>query len=298
MRRVVVVGHGMVGSRFVEELVAADPTVVVTVLGRSRSRRTTGCCCRAWWPVRSDPRCSASPAPPHPRVEVLTGVAAVDIDRSRRVVLDDRGSRHPYDELVLATGSAARVRPGRAGKLSLAVPRGLRSTRCFACRKTGDENDWVVRYDNRFFQLTRQSPLSAGAQHRARLRGRGRASGDPVSRSAHGVAGNRHAAACQDRPAAAGRPAAVRAAATHAPADHPWRQGFKRWAATYRTGNWSIDEEPVEAAGAVDAQNAPTLLGKLQNSFPRAPTGVLGFSFKGDILRGKNGDISIALTAA
>ena len=34
MRRVVVVGHGMVGSRFVEELVAADPAVAVTVLGK------------------------------------------------------------------------------------------------------------------------------------------------------------------------------------------------------------------------------------------------------------------------
>ena len=34
MRRVVVVGHGMVGSRFVEELVGADPDVVVTVLGK------------------------------------------------------------------------------------------------------------------------------------------------------------------------------------------------------------------------------------------------------------------------
>ena len=49
--------------------------------------------------------------PPHPRVEVLTGVAAVDIDRTVGVVLDDRGVRHPYDELVLATGSAARVPP-------------------------------------------------------------------------------------------------------------------------------------------------------------------------------------------
>ncbi len=34
MRRVVVVGHGMVGSRFAEELVAADPSVEVTVLGK------------------------------------------------------------------------------------------------------------------------------------------------------------------------------------------------------------------------------------------------------------------------
>ncbi len=42
---------------------------------------------------------------------MLTGVAAVDIDRTVGVVLDDRGARHAYDELVLATGSAARVPP-------------------------------------------------------------------------------------------------------------------------------------------------------------------------------------------
>ena len=42
---------------------------------------------------------------------MLTGVAAVDVQRSTKVVLDDRGNEHPYDELVLATGSAARVPP-------------------------------------------------------------------------------------------------------------------------------------------------------------------------------------------
>jgi hypothetical protein len=37
----------------------------------------------------------------------------------------------------------------------------------------------------------------------------------------------------------------------------------------------------------------PPLLGKPQNSFPRAPTGVLGVSFKrGHFYRGKDGDIS------
>jgi hypothetical protein len=35
-------------------------------------------------------------------------------------------------------------------------------------------------------------------------------------------------------------------------------------------------KEPVEAVGAVDAKNArPPLLGKLQNSFPRASTGIV-----------------------
>ncbi|MGL5908756.1 MAG: FAD-dependent oxidoreductase, partial [Phycicoccus sp.] len=51
-------------------------------------------------------------APPaHPRVRVLTGTAAVDVDRGRQVVRDEHGEEHGYDELVLATGSAPRVPP-------------------------------------------------------------------------------------------------------------------------------------------------------------------------------------------
>ena len=34
MKRIVVIGHGMVGARFVEDIVAADPDVYVTVLGK------------------------------------------------------------------------------------------------------------------------------------------------------------------------------------------------------------------------------------------------------------------------
>src|SRR5207247_794244 len=51
-----------------------------------------------------------------------------------------------------------------------------------------------------------------------------------------------------------------------------------KWAATYRIGSWWTDEEPVEAAGAVDAQNAPTAPWKTADGFPRAPTGVLDVS--------------------
>jgi assimilatory nitrate reductase electron transfer subunit len=111
MRRVVVVGHGMVGSRFVEELVAADPSVVVTVLGREPVAAYNRVLLSSVVAGSKRPEVLGIAGPPHPRVEVLTGVAAVDVDRGRRVVLDDRGGRHPYDELVLATGSAARVPP-------------------------------------------------------------------------------------------------------------------------------------------------------------------------------------------
>ena len=38
------------------------------------------------------------------------------------------------------------------------------------------------------------------------------------------------------------------------------------------TGRWAIDDARMEAAGAVDAQTRPPLLGKPQNGFPQAPT--------------------------
>ncbi len=111
MRRVVVVGHGMVGSRFVEELVAADPAVTVTVLGKEPVAAYNRVLLSSVVAGSKSPEVLGIAGPAHPRVEVLTGVAAVDVKRPRKVVLDDRGSEHPYDELVLATGSAARVPP-------------------------------------------------------------------------------------------------------------------------------------------------------------------------------------------
>jgi len=109
MRRVVVVGHGMVGSRFVEELVGVDPDVVVTVLGKEPLPAYNRVLLSSVVAGSKSPQVLGLAAPWHPRVEVLTGVSAARIDRDRMVVVDDRGTSHGYDELVLATGSAARV---------------------------------------------------------------------------------------------------------------------------------------------------------------------------------------------
>ncbi|MGL4177787.1 MAG: FAD-dependent oxidoreductase [Dermatophilaceae bacterium] len=111
MRRVVVVGDGMVGSRFVELLVEAAPDVRVTVLGRERVPAYNRVLLSGVVAGSTSPAALSLAPAPHPRVRVLTGVAAVDIDRERAVVRDEHGERHPYDELVLATGSAARVPP-------------------------------------------------------------------------------------------------------------------------------------------------------------------------------------------
>ena len=86
MRRVVVVGHGMVGSRFVEELVGADPDVVVTVLGKEPLPAYNRVLLSSVVAGAKSPQALGLAGPAHPRVEVLTGVAAAGIDRERRVV--------------------------------------------------------------------------------------------------------------------------------------------------------------------------------------------------------------------
>ena len=111
MRHVVVVGHGMVGSRFTELLVEADPEVRVTVLGKEPVAAYNRVLLSSVVAGSKSPGVLGLAGPRHPRVDVLTGVGAATVDRERRVVVDDRGREHRYDELVLATGSAARVPP-------------------------------------------------------------------------------------------------------------------------------------------------------------------------------------------
>ncbi|HET7724155.1 MAG TPA: FAD-dependent oxidoreductase, partial [Propionibacteriaceae bacterium] len=109
MRQVVVVGHGMVGSRFAEDLVAADPQVVVTVLGKEPTPAYNRVLLSSVVAGSKSPDLLSLAAPPHPRLNVLTGVAATRVDRDRRHVVDALGESHPYDVLVLATGSTARI---------------------------------------------------------------------------------------------------------------------------------------------------------------------------------------------
>lgn len=116
MTRVVVVGNGMVGSRFVEELVARDTgrRLSVTVLGDEPygpynrvllSEVVAGRADVAALALgRAEPLVAAG-------VDVRTGTAATAVDRTSRTVLADDGSAHPYDLLVLATGAAPLVPP-------------------------------------------------------------------------------------------------------------------------------------------------------------------------------------------
>lgn len=109
MRRVVVVGNGMVGSRFVEDLVAADGDVHVTVLGKEPVAAYNRVLLSSVVAGSKSPALLSIAPQAHPRVEIRIGVAAVAIHAATRTVEDSTGARHAYDELVIAAGSVARI---------------------------------------------------------------------------------------------------------------------------------------------------------------------------------------------
>ncbi len=127
MTRLVVVGHGMVGSRLVEEVLALDTAgrFRITVLGDEAGRPYNRVLLSE---VVSGHRSIGSielPTPADARLDVRADLAAASIDREDRVVVDVEGGRHRYDRLVLATGAAARLPdlPGLAAPSG--TPRGV-----------------------------------------------------------------------------------------------------------------------------------------------------------------------------
>ncbi len=113
--RIVVIGHGMVAARFLDELQRQSPPLPtsVTVLAEE---------CHAPYNrlllaevLSGEVELASLTLPDAPAaVTVHRGRAAVRIDRPRRTVIDAAGDEHPYDLLVLATGAAARI-PGLGG---------------------------------------------------------------------------------------------------------------------------------------------------------------------------------------
>ncbi len=106
--RLVVIGNGMAGNRAVLEVLARDPDrFEVTVLGdeqRPAYNRVLLSGLLAGAETEAD---LTLPAPAG--VRVLPGTRATRIDRHRRLVYTGLGGPVPYDRLVLATGSRARL---------------------------------------------------------------------------------------------------------------------------------------------------------------------------------------------
>jgi len=113
--RLVVVGHGMVGHRLLEELVAlgAHERWSVTVFGDEpvlaydRVRLSA-----VFDGVPADDLCVVRPgfAAEH-GIEVVTGDEVVELDPAGRTIRTAAGRTMPYDHLVLATGSRPFVPP-------------------------------------------------------------------------------------------------------------------------------------------------------------------------------------------
>ncbi|MEU1839089.1 nitrite reductase large subunit NirB [Micromonospora chersina] len=108
--RLVVVGNGMVGQRFVEALRARDTERrwQVTVLGEERRPAYDRVRLSAFFDGVSAEELNLHT--PDDGVELRLGEPALALDRARRVVTTAAGE-HPYDALVLATGSSAFVPP-------------------------------------------------------------------------------------------------------------------------------------------------------------------------------------------
>ena len=121
------------------------------------------------------------------------------------------------------------IAPAAPEDFHLAVPRGLSLDSVFRLQEDRTiSNDWVVRYDNRFFQLTRQSgyPPARSIVHvceapdgqlEIRYRDRVMAWQEIATRPRGTLA-----------PPPRVVPPAAPPRRPHAPADHPWRQGFKQ----------------------------------------------------------------------
>ena len=112
---VVVVGHGMVGHRFVQELRARDAgnthrAVVLSEEPTAAYDRVGLSSYVGSW----DPAAMALEGNGYPGddlVEVRLGTSATSIDRGAKVVTTCAGDRLPYSKLVLATGSYPFVPP-------------------------------------------------------------------------------------------------------------------------------------------------------------------------------------------
>lgn len=114
MTRVVVIGNGMVGSRFASDLVTrcgpgtGSGPVEVTVLGAEEYEPYNRVLLSEVVAGKVDVAAIALPGADDARVAVRRGTEAIAIDRGARRVVTGEGA-YPYDVVVLATGAAARV---------------------------------------------------------------------------------------------------------------------------------------------------------------------------------------------
>ncbi|SOD70985.1 nitrite reductase (NADH) large subunit [Jatrophihabitans sp. GAS493] len=115
IKRLVVVGNGMVGQRFVERFAAADAdrAWMVTVLGEEPLAAYDRVALSSFFDGKSaaDLDVVTEGFYEDPGYTLVVDEEAIDIDRDAKVVKTRSGRSYPYDALVLATGSYPFVPP-------------------------------------------------------------------------------------------------------------------------------------------------------------------------------------------
>ncbi|MDC3261214.1 nitrite reductase large subunit NirB [bacterium] len=119
MLKVVVVGNGMVGHHYVEQLVASDVEAQITVIGGETRPAYDRVHLSEFFAGRS-PEDLALTTRDHYRelgVEAHFGDMVASIDRDTKILTTESGKQFAYDKLVLATGSYPFVPPVKGNDL-------------------------------------------------------------------------------------------------------------------------------------------------------------------------------------
>jgi nitrite reductase (NADH) large subunit len=119
MLKVVVVGNGMVGHHYVEQLVASDVEAQITVIGGETRPAYDRVHLSEFFAGRS-PEDLALTTRDHYRelgVEAHFGDMVASIDRDTKTLTTESGKQFAYDKLVLATGSYPFVPPVKGNDL-------------------------------------------------------------------------------------------------------------------------------------------------------------------------------------
>ncbi|GGG65385.1 putative nitrite reductase [Kocuria dechangensis] len=108
-RRIVVVGGGPAAHRFVESMCSRETagTSITVLTEEAHLPYDRVALSRALTEPEVDLTLGERSLWDHDAVTLVTGARAVDLDLAAREVVTATGDRHPYDELVLATGSNA-----------------------------------------------------------------------------------------------------------------------------------------------------------------------------------------------
>ena len=113
-KRIIVIGHGMVGQRFLEALTKDGPgTSRSPCSRRSRGWRTTASTCPKFFAgtAAEDLTLTTRELLRQERHRAALGRAVASIDRAGKRVISKSGAEYEYDVLVLATGSCPFVPP-------------------------------------------------------------------------------------------------------------------------------------------------------------------------------------------